>query len=181
MAFKTKMRIVVEVEVPGDQSSAFDFSRYFNLKSGAEILSQTVECLKVYDLGANKKPKEVTQTMAIIRGIVKEALGPSIKTRIKTQQDREGFYFEADLFVSDDPGKYTVSEFVVQIPSNIITVFGAAKRTNITLADPDLINKMYKEFQKMMHQSLEHAMRCSPYAINAIQKALQCKGPGVTI
>jgi len=178
MAYKSTIRVVLEIEVPGDQSSNFNFDYYFELKNGATISLQTAECLKVEDLGVRKKPKEITQSMAVIRGLVQEAFGPDIKVKIQTRGGAHyssNTWFEASLFHFEHVTHYNEIASFNFYPNDSRIGFG--HDDNITLADPDLVNKIYSKIRKHIQDGSSYRGTGSEAGV----KALQCKGPGVTI
>lgn len=170
MAFKTTIKIELEIEVKGDQSAIKNLiDKYITLKK-CRVISHRAKCLKIEDTGVKKVPAEKLETMKVTRGIVRAAFGHQIKARIQ--------WYGTMAYVDLRIDRHIIGNFMWRTPASI-EIGGESNRGKIGISDPELINKLYMGVQQ--HVAMTIKRHPNHWAKDTLLRATECKGPGVTV
>ena len=80
MAYKSKIRITIEAEIPGKQTEVH-IPRYLRYKNGFTVTSQVGEVIEVTDLGVDKQKGTDQKELMVYRDIVISALGDEVEKK----------------------------------------------------------------------------------------------------
>jgi hypothetical protein len=176
MGFKTTVTIMVEMEVPGDQSGQFMFDRYVDVKNGACIRAKTVQAMTIETLAVKHKDPIINESMNVFRTLLKSAIGDEPKIKIsKSRNHDEGLL--AEIMSRERPAdtfrlcmvSYRINKADIYFPGGV----------TIKLADPDCVNQLYTTIHKIMDRIDDSGGRA--YYSSALEAAKLWKGPGVTV